>query len=77
MLYFMTEQMALKNDLSAASTSPVNVTNSFLASLDLKICISDWKTMNNKAKDIPQIVTEAHSLWINPYFECPWKNNGD
>lgn len=68
--------LALKNDLSAAALSPINVNNAFLASLDLGICINDWQNLQNNASGFAQIVTEAHALWKNPDVQSPWETNG-
>lgn len=68
--------LALKNDLSAAALSPINVNNAFLASLDLGICINDWQNLQNNASGFAQIVTEAHALWKNPDVQSPWETDG-
>lgn len=65
--------LALKNDLSAAIATPINVTNSFLASLDIKNSILHWSVLLNEISSFSIVLKEAKALWINPGQQTPWQ----
>lgn len=64
---------ALESDLSNATSSPIIVTNAFLASLDIANAINNWQNLQNEVSGFSVIKTEAEALWINPDQESPWK----
>jgi hypothetical protein len=66
--------LALNNDLSAAASSPLSVTNSFLASLDLQNSIHDWTNLQSETSSFSVVLTEAQALWLNPDEQTPWQS---